>query len=167
MRFAKIENDEVFAVVEAEEGFFTSGVDGWVDVTDTQVSPNWTYVEGVFAEPPPECLPTTATLAEWMNSFTPAEWENAEHNAHKDNPQWDDDKVKDAARQAWRQKLDVVKASFAHAGGKLDLTQDPIDDYYVFLVDWGFLTEERKAELQCAICVQQSQGYGQGPDSSK
>jgi len=158
LTFAKIDAGRVEGIYEMSTvPLSTDGLGEFVDISllpDVKVG--WIYTSDDNFEEPQiiETFRYDMTIAEWTATFTPAEWEHSENAAYQPGFVLDGVVVSDAVRQEWRQYLDVIKSNIPGPGAgqrAVDVLQPPLDNYYTFLVEQGFITEPRKAELQAGI----------------
>lgn len=154
LTFAQISDGQVTGIYKMAGA---PGSGEFVDITllpDVKVG--WLYISDTDFEPPApvQTYRYDLTIAQWTETFTPAEWEESENAAYVPGFVLDGAVVSDAVRQEWRQYLDVIKSNIPGPGEDqqaVNVLQPPIDNYYNFLVNVFFITEARKAELQEGI----------------
>ena len=82
------------------------------------------------------------TRAEWINTFTPDEWEETQNGSHIPGFVINGTEVTKEIRQQWRIDIDMILSE-----ERVILDSKEVTDYYAFLVENGYITEERKGKL--------------------
>lgn len=144
--YAKIEDEKVTGVYQFEEIFSLDGMGTFVDVTSLpEVQVGWgydaendTFTENEQVSP----LRKSLTRAEWINTFTPDEWEETQNGSHIPGFVINGTEVTKEIRQQWRIDIDMILSEET-----VVLDSKEVTEYYAFLVENGYITIERKGEL--------------------
>ena len=146
MNYAQIEENKVTGIyVFDSEPKFAEELGTFVNVTSLpEVAINWEYdaENGTFVKGEPMVMPVILTQAEWISTFTPSEWEEAQNGSSIIGYVIDGEEVADSIRQQWRQYLDIIASNET-----VELASRVVSDYYDFLTANGYITEEREATL--------------------
>ena len=151
INYAKIEESKVKGIFIFEtETIFAEDLGTFVDVTSRpEVQVGWAYDAETdtftFVEVEPEKR-LYLSQAEWIATFTPSEWEEAQNGSQIPGFVINGTEVTKEIRQQWRMDIDMILV-----GQTVDLQSKVVNDYYAFLVQNGYITEERKNELQEGI----------------
>ena len=146
INYAQIEDNKVIGIyIFDSETEFAEDLGTFVNVTSLpEVAINWEYdaENGTFVEGEPVEVPVILTQAEWISTFTPSEWEEAQNGSSIIGYVIDGEEVADSIRQQWRQYLDIIASNET-----VELASRVVSDYYDFLTANGYITEEREATL--------------------
>ena len=146
INYAQIEDNKVIGIyIFDSETEFAEELGTFVNVTSLpEVAVNWKYdaENGTFVEGEPVEVPVILTQAEWISTFTPSEWEEAQNGSSVIGYVIDGEEVADSIRQQWRQYLDIIASNET-----VELASRVVSDYYDFLTANGYITEEREATL--------------------
>ena len=146
INYAQIEENKVTGIyIFDSETEFAEELGTFVNVTSLpEVAINWEYdaENGTFVEGEPVEVPVILTQAEWISTFTPSEWEEAQNGSSIIGYVIDGEEVADSIRQQWRQYLDIIASNET-----VELASRVVSDYYDFLTANGYITEEREATL--------------------
>ena len=146
INYAQIEDNKVIGIyIFDSETEFAEELGTFVNVTSLpEVAINWEYdaENGTFVEGEPVEVPVILTQAEWISTFTPSEWEEAQNGSSIIGYVIDGEEVADSIRQQWRQYLDIIASNET-----VELASRVVSDYYDFLTANGYITEEREATL--------------------
>ena len=151
INYAKIEESLVQGIYIFEtETIIAEDLGTFVDVTSRpEVQVGWAYDAETdtftFVEVEPEKR-LYLSQAEWIGTFTPTEWEDSQNGSVVKGYIINEEEVTDSVRQQWRQYLDVISSVISETK-VVDLQSKVVNDYYTFLVENGYITEERKNEL--------------------
>ena len=145
INYAKIEESEVTGIYIFEtETIIAEDLGTFVDITSRpEVACGWVYdaeTDTFVAGDPKKRL--DLSLAEWIATFTPSEWEEAQNGSQIPGFVINGTEVTKEIRQQWRVDIDMILV-----GQTVDLQSKVVNDYYTFLVQNGYITEERKNEL--------------------
>ena len=147
INYAKIEESEVEGIYIFEtETIIAEDLGTFVDVTSRpEVQVGWAYDAETdtftFVEVEPEKR-LYLSQAEWIGTFTPSEWEESQNGSQIPGFVINGTEVTKEIRQQWRMDIDMILV-----GQTVDLQSKVVNDYYAFLVQNGYITEERKNEL--------------------
>ena len=146
INYAQIEDNKVIGIyIFDSETEFAEDLGTFVNVTSLpEVAINWEYdaENGTFVEGEPVEVPVILTQAEWISTFTPSEWEEAQNGSSIIGYVINGEEVADSIRQQWRQYLDIIASNET-----VELASRVVSDYYDFLTANGYITEEREATL--------------------
>lgn len=147
MRCARINNGTVIGIIVAsvEEGQDYDPDSTWVDVTNNNdVNIGWLYNGVDFTAPPPGPIVYRTVLShqEWVNTWTPEEWKSLNDAANGTSVPPVSQEVSDTISQF----LASVSAS-----NSIDVASTQADTDYNYLEANGFISADRKAELQRGI----------------
>ena len=146
INYAQIEDNKVIGIyIFDSETEFAEDLGTFVNVTSLpEVAINWEYdaENGAFVEGEPVEVPVILTQAEWISTFTPSEWEEAQNGSSIIGYVINGEEVADSIRQQWRQYLDIIASNET-----VELASRVVSDYYDFLTANGYITEEREATL--------------------
>jgi len=146
INYAQIEENKVTGIyIFDSETEFAEDLGTFVNVTSLpEVQVGWAYdaETDTFVEGEPVEVPVILTQAEWISTFTPSEWEEAQNGSSVIGYVIDGEEVADSIRQQWRQYLDIIASNET-----VELASRVVSDYYDFLTANGYITEEREAAL--------------------
>jgi len=146
INYAQIEENKVTGIyIFDSETEFAEDLGTFVNVTSLpEVQVGWAYdaETDTFVEGEPVEVPVILTQAEWISTFTPSEWEEAQNGSSVIGYVIDGEEVADSIRQQWRQYLDIIASNET-----VELASRVVSDYYEFLTANGYITEEREATL--------------------
>jgi hypothetical protein len=126
-RWANLIDSTLTLIVEQEDQPILEGI--WIDITDKNVGPGYSYNEGVFTEPLPVTQPAVITKIALLNRMTDAEFIGIINAAKTD-----------AEVELWKTRFDLATTIDLNDGSKVVAG-------FPMLVAKGLLTEARSAEI--------------------
>jgi hypothetical protein len=126
-RWASLIDSTLILVVEQEDQPILEGI--WIDITDKNVGPGYSYNEGVFTEPLPVTQPAVITKLALLNRMTDAEFIGIINAAKTD-----------AEVELWKTRFDNATTIDLNDGSRVVAG-------FPMLVSKGLLTQERSTEI--------------------